>query len=181
MAAVLSVPGINSLRTNNGSLQGSLSKLFFIRVTSPEKTRASVCLLLNPKECCFQSCVLRGFASIVQVLFTEHRYCYYKVHACMLSHVQLFATPWTRLLSPWVFPGKNTRAGCHFLLQGVFLIWGLNLFLLCRLHWQADSLSLSHLGSPIIIEDGDQLGSFSNKLQEIGEGWQCSQSTIYNN
>ena len=82
MAAVLSVPGINSLRTNNGSLQGSLSKLFFIRVTSPEKTRASVCLLLNPKECCFQSCVLRGFASIVQVLFTEHRYCYYKVHAC---------------------------------------------------------------------------------------------------
>ena len=24
----------------------------------------------------------------------------------------------TRLLRPWNFPGKNTRVGCHFLLQG---------------------------------------------------------------
>ena len=27
----------------------------------------------------------------------------------------------TRLLCPWDFPGKNTEAGCHFLLQGIFL------------------------------------------------------------
>ena len=26
----------------------------------------------------------------------------------------------TRLLHPWDFPGKNTGAGCHFLLQGIF-------------------------------------------------------------
>ena len=26
----------------------------------------------------------------------------------------------TRLLSPWGFPSKNTRVGCHFLLQGFF-------------------------------------------------------------
>ena len=26
----------------------------------------------------------------------------------------------TRLLCPWDFPGKNTGAGCHFLLQGIF-------------------------------------------------------------
>ena len=26
-----------------------------------------------------------------------------------------------RLLSPWNSPGKNTRVGCHFLLQGIFL------------------------------------------------------------
>ena len=25
----------------------------------------------------------------------------------------------TRLLCPWDFPGKNTGAGCHFLLQGI--------------------------------------------------------------
>jgi len=34
--------------------------------------------------------------------------------ACVLSHVQVFATPWTaapRLLCPWIFPGKNI--GCH--------------------------------------------------------------------
>ena len=31
------------------------------------------------------------------------------------------------------FPGKNTGVGCHFLLQGVFLIQGLDLSLLyCR-------------------------------------------------
>ena len=34
---------------------------------------------------------------------------------------------------------------CHFFLQGIFLIQGSNL---CFLHWQADSLPLSHQGSP---------------------------------
>ena len=47
-----------------------------------------------------------------------------------------------RLLCRWYFPGKNTEVGCHFLTQGS------NLRLLSLLHWQADSLPLSHLGSP---------------------------------
>ena len=39
----------------------------------------------------------------------------------------------TRLLHPWDFPGKNTGVGCHFLLQEIFLIQGLNPGLLhCR-------------------------------------------------
>ena len=46
------------------------------------------------------------------------------------------------------FPGKNTGAGCHFLLQGIFPTQGLNPCLLHLLHWQAGSLPLSHLGSP---------------------------------
>ena len=32
-------------------------------------------------------------------------------------------TPWTvagQTLCPWRFPGKNTKVGCHFLLQGTF-------------------------------------------------------------
>ena len=33
----------------------------------------------------------------------------------------------TNLLYPWKFPGKNTEAGCHSFLQGIFLPWGLNL------------------------------------------------------
>ena len=33
----------------------------------------------------------------------------------------------TRLLPPWNFPGKGTGVGCHFLLQGIFVIRGLNL------------------------------------------------------
>ena len=32
----------------------------------------------------------------------------------------------TRLLHPWDFPGKSTGVGCHCLLQGIFLIQGLN-------------------------------------------------------
>ena len=32
-----------------------------------------------------------------------------------------------RLLCPWDFPGKNTRMGCHALLQGIFLTQGSNL------------------------------------------------------
>ena len=47
-----------------------------------------------------------------------------------------------RLLCPWDSPGKNTGVGCHFLLQGIFPTQGLNL---CLLHWQVDSLPLSHL------------------------------------
>ena len=36
-----------------------------------------------------------------------------------------------RLLYPWGSPGKNTGAGCHALLQGIFLTQGSNPSLLC--------------------------------------------------
>ena len=38
--------------------------------------------------------------------------------------------------------------GCYFLLQGIFLTQRVNPHLLHLLHWQANSLPLSHLGSP---------------------------------
>ena len=38
----------------------------------------------------------------------------------------------------WDFPGKNTGVDCYFLLQGIFLIQGLNP---CLPHWQADSIT----------------------------------------
>ena len=47
-----------------------------------------------------------------------------------------------RLLCLWNFPGKNTRADCHFLHQGIFLTQGSNPHLLCRLHWQVDSFTI---------------------------------------
>ena len=62
------------------------------------------------------------------------------------SHVKLSAascTVATRLHCPWDSPGKNTGVGCHVLLQGIFLTQGSDP---CLLHWQADSLPLSHLG-----------------------------------
>ena len=76
----------------------------------------------------------------------------------------------TRLLCPWNFPGKNTGVGCHFLLQGIFQTQGLNPHLL---HWQADSLPLSHMGSPsptantcgniVVVNSVSPTGSFINK------------------
>ena len=50
------------------------------------------------------------------------------------------------LLCPWDSPGKNTGMGCHALFQGIFPTQGLNLCLLCLLHWQAGSLPLSPHG-----------------------------------
>ena len=51
-----------------------------------------------------------------------------------------------RLLCPRDFPGKNTGVGCHFLLK-IFPTQGSNPHFLHLLHWQVDSLPLSHLGS----------------------------------
>ena len=42
-------------------------------------------------------------------------------------------------------PGRNTRAGCHFLLQGIFPTQGSNPSLLL---WQMDSLPLEPPGKP---------------------------------
>ena len=48
------------------------------------------------------------------------------------------------LLCPWNSPGKSPGMGCHFLLQGIFLTWGLNPGLPhCRQIHQ-----LNHKGSP---------------------------------
>ena len=51
------------------------------------------------------------------------------IHVCMLSCVQLFATPRTvaaKVLCPWDFSGEHTGVGCHFLLEGMFPTQGLN-------------------------------------------------------
>ena len=47
------------------------------------------------------------------------------------------------LLYPWDFSGKNTGEGCHFLLQGYLSRPRDGTYLL---HWQADSLPVSHQG-----------------------------------
>ena len=65
--------------------------------------------------------------------------------ACMLSRVQLFATPWIVACqdSPSIgFPRQEYGNGFHFLLQRIFPTQGSNP---CLLHWQADSLPLSQM------------------------------------
>ena len=71
------------------------------------------------------------------------------VGLCCFSCAWLFATLRTgapRLLCPWDFPGKNTGAGSHSILQGIFPTQGSNWGLLnCR----QILYHLSHWGSPL--------------------------------
>ena len=71
------------------------------------------------------------------------------MHGCSVISDSLWP-PWTEEPSSatgqsWDFPSKNSWVGCHFLLQGLFPTWGLNLSLLNLLHWQAGSLVWMHL------------------------------------
>ena len=70
--------------------------------------------------------------------------CCLVAQSCLIL-LQLHGLQTARLLCPYNFPGNNPGVGCNFLLQGIFLTLGSNPHLL---HWQADSLPLSHLGSP---------------------------------
>ena len=50
--------------------------------------------------------------------------------ACVLSHDQLFATPWTVTCNAPLsmeFSRRNPGVGCQFLFQGIFLTQELNL------------------------------------------------------
>ena len=73
------------------------------------------------------------------------------MHSQWLSHVWLFATPWTvayRLLCPWKwFPRQKYWRGLPFPSPGDLPDQGLNPHLL---HWQVGSLPLSHRGAHIL-------------------------------
>ena len=67
------------------------------------------------------------------------------------SPVWLFETPWNVTFQASLsmdFPGKNTGAGCRFLLSWIFPTQRLNPCLLHLPHWQVDSLPMSHQWSP---------------------------------
>ena len=73
------------------------------------------------------------------------------LRARSVSHVQLFETPGTEA-PPGSFVHGILQARIlewvAISFQGIFLTQRSNLSLLHLLHWQVDSLSLSHLGSP---------------------------------
>jgi len=69
----------------------------------------------------------------------------------LLSHVWLFAALWIVACQTPLslkFSSKNTGVNCHFLLQGIILTQGSNLYILCLLHGQADSLPIAPPGKP---------------------------------
>ena len=104
--------------------------------------------------CCDHSWNEPGFNSLLLLLLSR-------------SVVSNSVTPWTvahQAPLPIDSPGKSIGVGRHLLLQGIFPTWGLNLCLL--LGWQADSLSLSHLGSP-----RDNLYTIKVTILKCKNGW----------
>ena len=54
-------------------------------------------------------------------------------------------------------PGKNTGAGCHALLEGIFPTQGWNLNLLYLLHWQGGSLPLAPPGFSRLFQKANNI------------------------
>ena len=71
------------------------------------------------------------------------------------------------------FPGKNTGVGNHFLLQGIFLTQQWNP---CLLHWQVDSLPLSHLGKSILPLLGLSAALLLECAAQPGALWRAQQA-----
>ena len=74
------------------------------------------------------------------------------IYACVLSHfssVHVIATPWT-IVHQAPLSMEFYRSGFYFVLQGIFPTQRSNLGIPRLLHWQADTLPLSHQGSPIL-------------------------------
>ena len=93
---------------------------------------------------------------------------------CVLSPVQRFATPWAAAHQAPLSLGLSrpeTGAGCHFLLQGIFLTESSNPGLLQLLNWQADSLPLSHQGSPLGVTVA------TSSIPKNAEGWRATDHT----
>ena len=83
------------------------------------------------------------------------------------------------LFCPWDFPGKNSAVGCHFLLPGILSTLRLKPHLQ---HWQADSLPLSQLGSPVTQLRGPQFfRKFSEIKRKLGDAVLCIAESYYLN
>ena len=79
----------------------------------------------------------------------------------MLICIQLVVIPWTVAHQAPLcmgFPRGEYWSGLPFPTPGIFPTHGLNPWLLCLLHWQSDSLPLSHLGNPNIVKSQNTVG-----------------------
>ena len=74
------------------------------------------------------------------------------------------------------FNSKHIGAGCHFLLQGIFLTQGSNLCLLCLLHWQVGSLWLMPRGKPLYLFKSWQMLQNSFRFSVNFTHCSCSES-----
>ena len=102
---------------------------------------------------CFKEKYFTNFA-IIRLVYGHESVCFFEVW--LLVKYDSFVTTWTIACEAPLSMGflrqeycKMTVAkmGCHCLFQGDLLDQRSNLHLL---HWQVDSLSLSHLGRPLV-------------------------------
>ena len=103
-----------------------------------------------------------GVLNLWDLMPDELRCCCCWVAKLCLTLLQPHGLYAARLFCPWDFPGKNTGVGCHFLLQAIFLAQESNPHLL---HWLADSLSVSHLGSNWCNNNRNQVRRKCNLLE----------------
>ena len=68
----------------------------------------------------------RVWVHVIEWGMTSVYVCVCLVTSVMSNSLWLYGLKPARLLCPWNFPGKNTGGGTHSLLQGIFLIQGLN-------------------------------------------------------
>ena len=68
---------------------------------------------------------------------------------------------------PEDFPGKNTGAGCHFLLQEIFPTQGSNVNFLCFLHCRQILYPWSHWGSSGWFQTISGWGQFPSAMHRI--------------
>ena len=146
-----SVPSFRICSNSSSSLESSPTpSVWAIPASALQQLTISLNLCLCLRHA--RGCVLkiRGHVIFVFMLLPPSNLpviecpCHCLVIKSSLTRLRPHELSTTTFLYPWDFPGKNTGVGHHFLLQGIFLTYGLNP---CLLHWQADSLALSHLGS----------------------------------
>ena len=84
-----------------------------------------VCLYFSVKQKTFNNSFTLGPQSLICDYFQVPKD--YLMHAVVSNSLWPHGLQPTKLLCPQNFPGKNTGAGCHFLLQGIFPTQGSNL------------------------------------------------------
>ena len=103
----------------------------------------------------------------------------YQFSAVLLSQVQFFATLWNiahQVPLSMDSPGRNTRVGCHVLLQGIFPTQGFNSVLSPAL--QAHSLLYEPPGGPRASHKPLSLDNLLGWLTELRKHYTCDYSLI---
>jgi len=87
-----------------------------------------------------------------------------KGHVCVLNAQSgpTLCDPMERLLCPWDSPGKNTRVGCHVLLQGIFLT-------------QRSNPGILHCRQILYCLNLRDIYSYNLKNSYCGNGYTCMQ------